>query len=125
MNEYGIRSLWASVCLKACDDYINAYNNNDEKTLLECVEFFKTPIFVKITGVYAPEAVRKLQKIPPGTITHVWKKTREKRKYRSKKVMREYKDRPRPYASAKSWRTNPDDGYYAAKTISQKTQRLL
>ena len=125
MDDYGRRALWAAVCLKACDDYITAYHDNDEKTLIECVEFFKSPIFYKLTGVYAPEAVRILKKLPKGTITHVWRKTREKRKYDPTTRIRKHNNRPRAYTEVRSWRTNEEDGSYASKTVSQKIQRLL
>lgn len=125
MDEYGRHSLLAAVCLKACDDYIKAYYDHDEKVMSECVEFFNSHVFRKVTGVTGSVAVEKLQKLPRNAITHIWRKTREDRKYNPKKIIRKHKNRPRAYLEVKSWRNNLPPGSNAAKTFSQKIQGLL
>lgn len=108
--EPGFRSLLGAIGVQACIDYQKALETNNKKMLDDCIAYFKSPMFRTAAGYIPINHIKnRLEKLPKGSISRVWRKTR-KSYYERKNGSREKLYPP---------------GYSAAKSISQKIQGLL
>ena len=80
-RRMALRGLYGAICLQACVDYRKALdmpigNKKREKTISECIEFFKSPMFVQMSGQKnLTYIIRCIAKTEPNEIKYIWRST--------------------------------------------------